>query len=65
MKKVDVWIIVAVILAIVVNPDESDLWGILVLWGNVIAALCAKAIMLDNENEKNNDKSNKTTTDGA
>ncbi len=56
MNKVDIWIIVAVIMAIVVNPDESDLYGIMLIWGNVIAAICTKAIMLGNESDKSNGK---------
>lgn len=59
MKKVDLWIVIAVALAIVVNPDESNTYGLMLLWGNVLAAICTKAII--NENTRNNNPYDKTT----
>ena len=52
MKKVNVWLIVATLLAVVVNPDESEPFWLFVLWGNVVFALVCKGIIYANENEK-------------
>lgn len=50
MKKVNVWLIVAVLLAVVVNPDESHPYWLFVLWGNVVFALVCKSIIYANRN---------------
>lgn len=63
MKKINIWIITAVLLAVVVNPDESNLFGVLTLWGNVVAALCTKGILYSNQQNKNPYDEEEKTTD--
>ena len=55
MKKINAWLIVATLLAVVVNPDESEPFWLFVLWGNVVMALVCKGIIYSNENEKRHD----------
>lgn len=45
MKKVDLWLVASIALAILVNPDESDLFLTFSLWGQVLFAIVAKAII--------------------
>ena len=56
MKKVNVWLIVAVLLAVVVNPDESKPYWLFVLWGNVVFALVCKGIISANKTANENEK---------
>ena len=58
MKKTDVWLIVALLLAVVVNPDESEPYWLIVLWGHVVFVLVCKAIIAANEKEAGHGSSN-------
>ena len=49
MKRIDLWLGASIALALLVNPDESELFLTLTLWGQVVFALVAKAITYNNE----------------
>ena len=49
MKKIDLWLVASIALALLVNPDESELFLTLTLWGQVVSALVVKAITYNNE----------------
>lgn len=56
MKKIDIWLVVAILLAVIVNPDESTPYWLFVLWGNVVFAIVCKAIISGNgTKDKSND----------
>ena len=52
MKKINVWLIVATLLAVVVNPDESEPFWLFFFFFNAVMALVCKGIIYSNENEK-------------
>lgn len=59
MKKIDLWLVIAVALAVLVNPDESNTFGIMILWGNVIAAIVCKAAINENKNPYDEETTNR------
>lgn len=57
MKKIDIWLVLAIALAVIVNPDESDTFLVLALWGHVVLILVLKALLQENEeNPYDNEK---------
>ena len=55
MKKINIWLFASILLAVVVNPDESEPYWLFVLWGNVVFAIVCKGIIYANENEKHHE----------
>lgn len=51
MKKINFWLFAAILLAVIIDPEESDPFWILFAWCNLGAAICCKVSMMNDEKE--------------
>lgn len=48
MKKIDIWLFISVVLAILPDPDNSDLFWMTLTWANLSCAVIAKYLTVEN-----------------
>lgn len=56
MKKIDIWLFASLVLALLIDPDETDLFWVGLAWANLLFAIVSKS--MTNENESHHEADN-------
>lgn len=49
MKKIDIWLIASLVVALVIDPDKTDLFWVGLAWANLLFAIVSKSICNEKE----------------